>query len=515
MNTQERIRKIRDLMLGELVEREVPIRLALLAALSGEHLLLVGPPGTAKSLVSRRLQLAFADAPYFERLLTRFTVPEELFGPLSVKALENDRYERLTARYLPTASIAFLDEIFKANSAILNALLTLLNEREFDNGTERMKVPLIAVVGASNELPKEKEQEALFDRFLLRLHVGSVSKEGFDQLLTLRGQPTPTIPAELKLTRNDLEAVQLAAEKTVLPPEIVNLLGQLREFCLVNKLPVSDRRWRKVVKLLQTSAHTNGRDAVNIWDCWLLQHCLWNTPDDRKKIYDWYAERVGASEEIDPKELLEVVVTWEGALAVDKAARSQKVDEQGRLLYTSAHGNLVTANRGDVQMLRNGEPLFTASKAIQGNHYNRLDPTNQGNGYTRKELMKENNFAALTPDQKTTYFNDPENWMMTPGNLAPAVETTRHKPSYIKDCLSELNGELAKLSDFGDELCGHVKDLDEQIRTHLWVTSEFLTPALSSLNATLEKVTGLHNRLKKVVEGYESLPQGKKVGAKV
>lgn len=116
----ERLRKLRDALLTGPVERDLPVRLALIASLAGEHLLMVGPPGTAKSLIARRLRLAFAKSSYFERLLTRFTVPEELFRPLSIKGLEDDRYERLTNKYLPTASIAFLDEIFKANSAILN-----------------------------------------------------------------------------------------------------------------------------------------------------------------------------------------------------------------------------------------------------------------------------------------------------------------------------------------------------------------------------------------------------------
>ncbi len=154
--------------------------------------------------------MAFADASYFERLLTRFTVPEELFGPLSINGLEEDRYERLTTAYLPTASIAFLDEIFKANSAILNALLTLLNERELDNGAKRVRTPLVAVIGASNELPDGEELDALFDRFLLRLHVGPVTKDAFPALLALRGHATPEVASALRLTEADLAVLRSA-----------------------------------------------------------------------------------------------------------------------------------------------------------------------------------------------------------------------------------------------------------------------------------------------------------------
>ncbi|PNH10715.1 hypothetical protein TSOC_002522 [Tetrabaena socialis] len=157
-----------------LLERDVEVRLLLLAALCCEHLLLLGPPGTAKSELSRRLS-SLCGGTYFERLLTRFSVPEELFGPLSMKGLENDLYVRQTNGYLPTSEVAFVDEIFKANSAILNALLTLLNERLFDNGNQRLRAPLLCLVGASNEMPESEELDALYDRFLIRRTVGQVS----------------------------------------------------------------------------------------------------------------------------------------------------------------------------------------------------------------------------------------------------------------------------------------------------------------------------------------------------
>ena len=143
-----------------MVERDVEVRLLLLAALCGEHILYLGPPGTAKSELGRRLS-RLSRGIFFERLLTRFSVPEELFGPLSMRALERDEYLRMTEGYLPSASVAFIDEIFKANSAILNTLLTILNERLFDNGTQRNKVPLLCLVGASNEMP---ESEVRFNK---------------------------------------------------------------------------------------------------------------------------------------------------------------------------------------------------------------------------------------------------------------------------------------------------------------------------------------------------------------
>ena len=154
-----------------LVEREEEARLVVLGMVAQEHVLLLGPPGTGKSALGQRIAHLCGGA-FFQRLLTRFTTPEELFGPLSLRALENDEYRRCTEGFLPTASIGFLDEIFKANSAILNTLLTILNERQFDNGAgQREECPIRCVIGASNELPESDELDALYDRFLIRKEV--------------------------------------------------------------------------------------------------------------------------------------------------------------------------------------------------------------------------------------------------------------------------------------------------------------------------------------------------------
>lgn len=235
----------------------------LLAALSGEHVLFIGPPGTAKSELGRRLSNLCAGS-FFERLLTKFSVPEELFGPLSMQALEDDRYIRQTQGYLPDASVAFIDEIFKANSAILNTLLTVLNERLFDNGTDRIKIPLLCLVGASNELPESEELDALYDRFLIRKKVEQVSSAALVELLSDVGDPidTPQTDSlgsgEAGLRMEDFENTRFEARRTVkVPTEVVHLMVDLRSWLQEKCEPpvyVSDRRLVKAVDIMKVTS---------------------------------------------------------------------------------------------------------------------------------------------------------------------------------------------------------------------------------------------------------------------
>ena len=520
-NLTERLRSLRDQLLTGLVERDVAIRLALLATLAGEHLLLIGPPGTAKSLLARRLQLAFKDSTYFERLLTRFTVPEELFGPLSIKALEDDRYERLTAKYLPTASVAFLDEIFKANSAILNALLTLLNEREFDNGTKRERTPLLAAIGASNELPEGEELAALFDRFLLRLYVRPVTSEGFGRLLGLRGHAIPQIPEELKLSAAELDEVRSRADAIEVPEDVVALLADLRKFCVAEELPVSDRRWRKIVKLLQVSALTNGRDAVSIWDCWLLQHCLWDAPEQREAVYEWYAARVGASAAMDPGRLTRVVVSWEGQLKKDQDSRSQQMDEQGRLLFRSAAGNAVVSPKGPVQKHRDDEPLFVAQHGwqdIRGHALTQAGLNNNGKGYTDAELRalhvptsdhygRASRVQVGSWSDRAAYLEARANWFIVTDDLPPLIGPTQHRRVYLESCLREIDQLAGEVDAYRAKLEAHIESLHDQVRIHVWVTPEFAGPAAAALDETRRVVEGLRQRVANLRKGFELLPR--------
>lgn len=282
-----RLSHLLDRLTHGLVERDTPVRLAVLAALAGEHVVLVGPPGTAKSQIARRLRLAFRDASFFERLMTRFSVPEELFGPLSLKGLERDEYTRLTEGFLPTASVAFLDEVFKVNSAILNALLGILNEREFDNGRERVRVPLVAAVGASNEIPTDQELLALYDRFLVRCLLEPVSSVGFAELLGLRENSVPDC-SDLQLSLRHLERIRAEASKLPICSGVMSALHALRRWLGQKEIYVSDRRWLKIINLLRVAAYTEGRCMVLWPDCWIIQHCLWSQPHQYAEVRGWF-----------------------------------------------------------------------------------------------------------------------------------------------------------------------------------------------------------------------------------
>lgn len=347
---RQRLASLIDHLEAGLIERGRVVRLAFLAALAGEHTLLVGPPGTAKSELARRLHLAFAGARYFERLLTRFTVPEELFGPLSISALEQDRYERMTAGFLPQATIAFIDEVFKANSAILNALLTLLNEREFDNGAGRERCPLVSVIGATNEVPADEVAEAFFDRFLMRLPVGPVSAASFRSLLERGGAPVP--PAAEALGEADLAALHADAARVSLPENVAGLLAELREMLAGEQVYVSDRRWVKVASLLKVAAASEGRATVAPWDLWLLPWCVAPSPERQAAIDAWLTNRLGLEAGMAPPLLTRVVEAFEAQAALEQEAEDLDYDESGRLRFSADLDANVNDAKGASQAVR-------------------------------------------------------------------------------------------------------------------------------------------------------------------
>lgn len=260
---------------GSFVERESHARLCLLCLLSGQHALLLGPPGTAKSRLARAVAGAVADTRYFEYLLSRFTHPDELFGPVSIPGLKEEDYRRLTEGFLPKAHVAFLDEVFKANSAILNSLLTLINERLFHHGRHVDAAPLVSVIGASNEAPEPSGPlAALYDRFLVRLGVAPVADEDAFLKVAFGELGSPDIAAEHKLTIADIEAVREMASRVTADETTRGLMADVRRGLMEASVDASDRRWRWAVDLIRVAALTSGRQSVEPIDLLLLEHCF-------------------------------------------------------------------------------------------------------------------------------------------------------------------------------------------------------------------------------------------------
>ncbi|HWQ44668.1 MAG TPA: AAA family ATPase, partial [Methanosarcina barkeri] len=276
---------------GYFKERDAEINGSLLALLSGEHVLLLGPPGTAKTLLANKICETIEGGNFFHYLLTRFSTPEEVFGPLSLKALERDEFSRRVDGYLPTAHIALLDEIFKANSSILNSLLTVLNERKYHNGKELMDVPLFSVFGASNELPEEDESlEALYDRFLFRYRVDYIQHE--ENLEDLIFKNTEDFVPSTKLNIENIREIQKKARDLPVDPEIRAIIKGLRKELRNSNIFVSDRRWKKIVNVLRVASAVNGHASVNRMTAVLLQHVLWEVPEQKEAIRKLILDRV-------------------------------------------------------------------------------------------------------------------------------------------------------------------------------------------------------------------------------
>ena len=294
---QSRMQELIPSLCKGLYEKEKAVRLALLSALAGESIFLLGPPGVGKSLIARRLKYAFQEGTSFEYLMSKFSTPDEIFGPVSIKKLkEEDKYERLTDRYLPGANIVFLDEIWKAGPAIQNALLTILNEKIYRNGDRDIPVNIRGIITASNELPPNNTNLApIWDRFLIRLEVGGIRK--FDNFLNMitdtKDVYEDNLAEEVKLKDQELQEWDRIIDQIEVPAEVLNTIQvvkiKIQEYNdkpnhTGKEMHIFDRRWKKIIRLLRTSAFLNSREKVDLMDCFLMIDCLWSQPSQKEVV---------------------------------------------------------------------------------------------------------------------------------------------------------------------------------------------------------------------------------------
>jgi len=261
----------------QIFERDDILDCLMPALIAGEHMLFIGPPGVAKSLMARAVCAQIDGASYFEHLMTRFSGPDEIFGPLCMKSLQDGKYRRLTEGYLPWANVVFTDEVFKANSAVLNAMLTVLNERKYHNDGKVENCPLVTCFAASNEYEDGPELAALRDRFLFTFEVGNIrDNTHFKQMLEMPEGLPEVLPKRVSLKQ--LQDLQLAINdvKMDLDP-VMEIRTKLR----MKNIEPTDRTWRKAVRICKASAVANNHPEVDLDDLDVLRHCLWRDPETR------------------------------------------------------------------------------------------------------------------------------------------------------------------------------------------------------------------------------------------
>ena len=400
----ERFKLLLQEMNRGIYEKNTEISLSLLAALAGESVILLGPPGVAKSMVARQLKTAFRDARSFEYLMSRFSTPDEIFGPVSIQKLKtSDTYERAVEGYLPTADVVFLDEIWKAGPAIQNTLLTVINEKIFRNGNREMHLPLKLLVAASNELPAKGEGlEALWDRFVIRIESRPIKLEKNFRAMLLESHADFSGStgglghadfadnadfSDLKITAEEYAEWAEKICKIGVKEEVLDAISAIRkslravnvdEAAERRNIYVSDRRWKNIVRLLRTSAFMQDREEVDICDLLPIYHCLWQEPEERDAIRSIVIRALFSP-------FAEKLVEMKNALAEDiKYHRVRRNPEDGR----DYEGEIETLSDGLTSLERQlGENLFVSSddkaeiSAYLRDFYKEL-------AFTRQDTMK-------------------------------------------------------------------------------------------------------------------------------
>ncbi len=361
------------------------IRLLLVATIAGEHAVLIGPPGTAKSALIRTFA-RMLQARYFEYLLTRFTEPNEIFGPVDIGAFREGRYERRIEGMLPQGEIVFLDEVFKSNSAILNALLTLLNERRYTSGGQTLRCPLLSAFGASNEVPSDETLTAIYDRFILRIRSDNLDAYHFQDLLQKGldnevAQLTEAKVATLVTARELAELQRGLLSRTRFSEEFFSQYKSLVFQIRAEGVTLSDRRVVKILKLFAASAFLDGRPQPDSSDLFVLKH-VWNS-EDQAPILDALVTPVLKAYHREHPNARRV-----GAVGVGIEALGAEIDRVRQIL--TGAGAL-----GDVQLFSQLKALSEIKSALAGSPDPRAPELTQRVDQLLEAAFRSGRFAQL------------------------------------------------------------------------------------------------------------------------
>ncbi|MGA5885374.1 AAA family ATPase [Streptomyces cellulosae] len=343
--TARRLRAVCAELSDRFFERDDVVRTLVVTLLAGQHSLVLGPPGTAKSELARELTGRIDGAAYWEILLSKFTAPTRMFGPIDVAALARGEYRQVYDGRATTAHVAFIDEIFKCSTAALNETLGYLNERIYhpENGGAPIRCPLIGAITASNELPDGEDSAAIYDRLLVRIEVGYLEDPSNFAALVRSAVGRPADPAPR--TTLELAALQQAVTEGVpaveVPDAIVDAVVTLRAALRRKELVASDRRWRQAVGLLQASAYLDGRTEVAETDLSVLTHVLWDSPAQRPVVEREVLNLVNP----DAREALDLADVVEELEAQLDAMAGQSREALSEWVIKNAHHKLAMAGK--------------------------------------------------------------------------------------------------------------------------------------------------------------------------
>ena len=444
-------------------EKETELSLSLMAALAGESVILLGPPGVAKSMVARRLKLAFKDARSFEYLMSRFSTPDEIFGPVSISKLKDaDKYERNTEGYLPTADVVFLDEIWKAGPAIQNTLLTVINEKLFRNGDTEVHLPLKLLLAASNELPTQGEGlEALWDRFIIRIECGNIKDvkgnikdvKCFNaMLLDNTADGDIEVADGLQISDEEYCRWNKVIDTVAVSEEVLRIINVIRKSLGSvtiaqnderHNVYVSDRRWKKIVRLLRTSAFVHDRTEVTADDLLPVYNCLWQEPEE--------CEGIRAI----------VIRALYNDLTMEFASLRKNLENDIR----------VSRQHRATNRARQNMQLFDTNKKIYDNYYYHLLDHDTGNTYVLVADPRGASSVYLTRDEECIYINGVRFYIETLGRGEQQTLPTKKGSVSGRDFYEELEQLSTQIRQRTDAIHGNIfvsetdkKEVDEFVK---------------------------------------------------